>query len=252
MADRQDGSAEQADTPAEPTPPAAEAAPAVKKAPAKNTAAPKKQPPPTPADLVSADGDLAAAAEEVAAQAKATVSTASNPVAGPAPVPVDSPDQSRLAEVEQVPAALEEESLGALVTTILEELRKPELQEARIVVAGGRGVGEDGFGMLEELAREMGAAVGASRGALDEGWVGEELWVGGAGGTPVAPDLYLACGISGALQHYLGIKDARFIVAINTDPDAPIFSVAHYGIVGDLKKVIPMMVKALKERSVAD
>jgi electron transfer flavoprotein alpha subunit len=156
------------------------------------------------------------------------------------------PDQSRLAEVEQVTAALDEVSPGALLRDLVEEQRKPELQAAKIVVAGGRGVGADGFGMLEELAHELGGAVGASRGALDEGWVGEELWVGGAGGAPVAPDLYLACGISGALQHYLGIKDAGFIAAINTDPDAPIFKFADLGIVGDVREVVPALLDELR------
>jgi electron transfer flavoprotein alpha subunit len=156
------------------------------------------------------------------------------------------PDPSRTAEVEQVRAALGEESLTVVVEDLVEEVREPALKTARIVVAGGRGVGPDGFQLLEELARELRAAVGASRGALDEGWVGEERWVGGAGGTPVTPDLYVACGISGALQHYLGIKDARFIVAINTDPDAPIFKFADLGIVGDVHEVVPALLDELR------
>lgn len=156
------------------------------------------------------------------------------------------PDQSRMAEVEQVAVALGAESLTVVVEDLVEELPKPTLKGARIVVAGGRGVGADGFGLLEELAGELGAAVGASRGALDEGWVGEERWVGGAGGTPVAPDLYIACGISGALQHYLGIKDARFIAAINTDPHAPIFKFADLGIVGDVHEVVPALLDELR------
>jgi electron transfer flavoprotein alpha subunit len=156
------------------------------------------------------------------------------------------PDRSRMAEVEQVTPALGEESLTVVVEDLVEEVREPALKTARIVVAGGRGVGQEGFSLLEELARESGAAVGASRGALDEGWVGEERWVGGAGGTPVTPDLYVACGISGALQHYLGIKDARFIVAINTDADAPIFKFADVGIVGDLHEVVPALLDELR------
>jgi electron transfer flavoprotein alpha subunit len=107
-------------------------------------------------------------------------------------------------------------------------------------------VGADGFLLLEKLARELGAAVGASRGALDEGWVGPEYWVGGAGGTRVAPELYVACGISGALQHYLGIKDARFIVAINCDPQAPIFKFADVGVVGEVQEVVPALTEGLR------
>jgi electron transfer flavoprotein alpha subunit len=156
------------------------------------------------------------------------------------------PDQSRFAEIEQVVPEWGEESVGARFVGKVEELPRPALQEASIVVAGGRGVGPEGFEPVEELARQLGAAVGASRGALDEGWVEKEYWVGGAGGTPVAPDLYVACGISGALQHYLGIKDARFIVAINTDPEAAIFKFADVGIVGDIHEVVPALLAELR------
>jgi electron transfer flavoprotein alpha subunit len=155
-------------------------------------------------------------------------------------------DKSRVGEIEQVTVDLAEATAGAKWLEIVQEVSKPSLQRASIVVAGGRGAGVDGFALLEELARELGAAVGASRGAFDEGWVGEEYWVGGAGGTPVAPDLYVACGISGALQHYLGIKDARFIVAINTDSRAPIFKLADVGIVGDVKEVVPALIEELR------
>jgi len=156
------------------------------------------------------------------------------------------PDRSRFPEIEQVVPEWGEESAGARFVGTVEELPRPALQEASIVVAGGRGVGPEGFELVEELARQLGAAIGASRGALDEGWVEEEYWVGGAGGTPVAPDLYVACGISGALQHYLGIKDARFIVAINTDPEAAIFKFADVGIVGDVHEVVPALLAGLR------
>jgi electron transfer flavoprotein alpha subunit len=156
------------------------------------------------------------------------------------------PDRSRFAEIEQVVPEWGEESVGARFVGTVEELAGPALQEASIVVAGGRGVGPEGFELVEELARQLGAAVGASRGALDEGWVDKDYWVGGAGGTPVAPDLYVACGISGALQHYLGIKDARFIVAINTDPEAAIFKLADVGIVGDVHEVVPALLAGLR------
>jgi electron transfer flavoprotein alpha subunit len=155
------------------------------------------------------------------------------------------PDQSRLAEIEQVAPEWGAESPGARSVGAVEELPRASLQDARIVVAGGRGVGAEGFELVEKLARRLGASVGASRGALDEGWVEKEYWVGGAGGTPVAPDLYVACGISGALQHYMGIKDAKFIVAINTDPEAAIFKFADVGIVGDVHEVVPALLAGL-------
>lgn len=157
-------------------------------------------------------------------------------------------DKSRFGEMEQVTVDLPELAAGAQWLEVVREETRPSLQQARIVVAGGRGVGADGFALLEELARELGAAVGASRGAFDEGWIDREYWVGGAGGTPVAPDLYIACGISGALQHYLGIKDAGFIVAINTDFQAPIFKLADVGIVGDVHQVVPALIEELRAK----
>ncbi|NIN67054.1 MAG: electron transfer flavoprotein subunit alpha [Anaerolineae bacterium] len=157
------------------------------------------------------------------------------------------PSEARTGEIEKIGVSFVERALGAALLEVVEEVHKPALQEAKIVVAGGRGVGgEKGFQLLEQLAQELGGAVGASRGAFDEGWVGKEYWVGGAGGTPVAPDLYIACGISGAIQHYLGIKNARFIVAINNDPRAPIFKFADVGIVGDLHEVVTALIDELR------
>jgi len=128
------------------------------------------------------------------------------------------------------------------------EPRKVNLKGARVIVAGGGGVGsKDDFRLIHELAGAIGGAVGASRAAVDSGFVAKEHQVGQTG-TTVRPALYIAAGISGAVQHRAGMEESAKIIAINTDPAAPIFSVAHYGIVGDLKKVIPMMVKALKER----
>ena len=156
------------------------------------------------------------------------------------------PDASRMAEIESIAVKPVKGTMQSTGVEVGEGLPEPELRRASTVVAGGRGVGADGFRLLEELAREMGAALGASRGAVDEGWVGDEYWVGGAGGIWVAPDLYLACGISGALQHFLGIKDAGFIVAINNDPDAPILKFADIGIVGDVHEVVPELLEELR------
>jgi electron transfer flavoprotein alpha subunit len=128
------------------------------------------------------------------------------------------------------------------------EERKVNLKAARIIVAGGGGVGsKENFRLVHELAGALGAAVGASRAAVDSGFISKDHQIGQTG-TTVRPALYIACGISGAVQHRAGMEESAKIIAINWDKDAPIFGVAHYGIVGDLNKLIPMMVKAIKER----
>jgi electron transfer flavoprotein alpha subunit len=158
------------------------------------------------------------------------------------------PDPDRAGQVLEEKVDFDDTDLALRLIQRHVEPRKVNLKGARVIVAGGGGVGSKAdFKLIHDLAAAIGGAVGASRAAVDSGFIGKEHQVGQTG-TTVRPALYIAAGISGAVQHRAGMEESAKIIAINRDPQAPILSVAHYGIVGDLKKVIPMMIKALKER----
>ena len=163
-----------------------------------------------------------------------------------APASADTP---AAASVHAYQPALDEADLRVLAVESAERSAGVSLATARVVVGGGRGVGgPQGFGVLEELAGLLGGVVGVSRVVTSEGWRPHKQQVGQTG-TRISPELYLACGISGAIQHMAGCLSAKHIVAVNTDPDAPIISHADYAVIGDLKEVIPALVAAIRARA---
>jgi electron transfer flavoprotein alpha subunit len=198
------------------------------------------------------DGRLVARRPMYAGKAYATVEWAGEPQMAtlrPNVFPLGPKDAGRAGEV--VRGTVDASSRARVASVNATSQGKVQLAEAQIIVSGGRGLkGPENFHLVEGLAEALGAAVGASRAVVDAGWVDHQLQVGQTGRT-VSPSLYVACGISGAIQHLAGMSSSKYIVAINKDKDAPIFKVADYGIVGDLFEVLPRLTEAAKAHRAA-
>jgi electron transfer flavoprotein alpha subunit len=198
------------------------------------------------------DGRLVARRPMYAGKAYATVEWAGEPQMATLRsnvFPLGPKDAGRAVEV--VRGTVDASSRARVASVNATSQGKVQLAEAQIIVSGGRGLkGPENFHLVEGLAEALGAAVGASRAVVDAGWVDHQLQVGQTGRT-VSPSLYVACGISGAIQHLAGMSSSKYIVAINKDKDAPIFKVADYGIVGDLFEVLPRLTEAAKAHRAA-
>jgi electron transfer flavoprotein alpha subunit len=174
--------------------------------------------------------------------------TKGTPIVAMRPNAVAPEPESGAAEIAAI--SLASEATGAKVTNrvVAERGERPDLTEASIVVSGGRGTGgSEGFQVIEQLADSLGAAVGASRAVTDAGWYPHQFQVGQTGKT-VSPQLYMAIGISGAIQHRAGMQTSKTIIAVNKDPEAPIFELADFGVVGDLFKVVPQLLEEVGKR----
>jgi electron transfer flavoprotein alpha subunit len=197
--------------------------------------------------LAVKDGRLEARRPMYAGKAYASVRWQGDPQMAtlrPNVFPLGERDASRKAEI--VAANVDTGSRARVVGVHAAASGKVELTEAQIIVSGGRGLkGPENFHLVESLASALGAAVGASRAVVDAGWVDHQYQVGQTGKT-VSPSLYVACGISGAIQHLAGMSSSKYIVAINKDADAPIFKIASYGLVGDVFEILPKLTEAAK------
>jgi len=193
------------------------------------------------------DGRLTARRPQYSGKAYATVTWDGEPQMAtlrPNVFPLGAPDAARKAEV--LKGQVDTAGRARVTAVSASAVAKVELGEAQIIVSGGRGLkGPEHFPLVTALGEAFGAAVGASRAVVDAGWVDHQLQVGQTGKT-VSPTLYIACGISGAIQHLAGMSSSKWIVAINKDPDAPIFKVANYGIVGDAFEILPKLTAAAK------
>lgn len=178
----------------------------------------------------------------IKSKAKPLIATLRNKAVSPA-----EKDGSRTGEIVPMQVDIDPAALRIkFIERVSEELEGPKIEDAQIVVSGGRGLGQpENFAQLEELARILGGVVGGSRVAIDNGWLPSSRQVG-LTGTMVSPRLYIAVGISGATQHMAGCASSQYIVAINTDPDAPIFQRAHFGVVADFKQVLPTIIDLCK------